>query len=33
MVLEFLKSKEAKLKDAERKRRKDKIKAYRKLQE
>ena len=33
MVLGFLKSKEAKLKDAERKRKKDKIKAYKKLQE
>jgi epoxyqueuosine reductase QueG len=33
MVLEFLKSKKAKLKDADRKRKKDKIKAYRKLQE
>ena len=33
MVLGFLKSKEAKLKDADRKRKKDKIKAYKKLQE
>jgi len=33
MVLEFLKSKKAKLKDADRKRKKNKIKAYRKLQE
>ena len=33
MVLGFLKSKEAKLRDAERKRKRDKIKAYKKLQE
>ena len=33
MVLGFLKSKEAKLKDAERKRKKDKVKAYKKLQD
>tara|TARA_R110002012_G_scaffold288546_1_gene481309 strand:- start:201 stop:593 length:393 start_codon:yes stop_codon:yes gene_type:complete len=33
MVLGFLKSKEAKLKDADRKRQKDKVKAYKKLQE
>ena len=33
MVLEFLKSKKSKLKDADKKRKKDKIKAYRKLQE